>query len=91
MEKKKIVNYCGECFAIVLPVYYECEEKPAWRVVFKGSKEECRNNIELYPDCATATHEENLQNRKNKMQEYLFLLSIKKIKDAEKIKEAFNF
>lgn len=91
MEKKKIVDYCGECYAILLPVYYECEDKPAWRVVFKGSKEECRDKIDLYPEYTAATYEENLQNRKNKMQEYLFLLSIKKIKDAEKIKKAFNF
>ena len=92
MESKKIVSYCSkESYCILIPVYYEFEEKPTWRRVFVGSKEECEKVLSNYPDSLNASNEENIQNRKNKMQEYLFLLSIKKIKDAEKIKKAFNF
>lgn len=89
--KKKIVNYCNECYAIMLPVYYEFEEKPAWRIVFIGSEKKCRENYELYPDFIFATYEENLKNRKNKKAEYLHLLAINKRKEAEKIKKTYNF
>ena len=92
MEGKKIVSYCSkENYCILIPVYYEFEEKPAWRRVFTGSKEECEKAFENYPDSLNASNEENIQNRKNKIQEYLFLLSIGKNAKAEKIKMQYNF
>ena len=92
MENKKIVSYCSrESYCILIPVYYEFEEKPAWRRVFVGSKEECEKVFSNYPDSLNASNEENIQNRKNKIQEYLFLLSIGKNAKAEKIKIQYNF
>ena len=92
MERKRITNYCSkENYCILIPVYYEFEEKPAWRRVFIGSKEECEKAFSNYPDCLNASSEENAQNRKNKIQEYLFFLSIGKNAQAEKIKAQYNF
>lgn len=92
MEKKKISNYLSvENYCILVPVYYEFEVEPAWRKVFTGDKKECENAFGNYPDFIKATSDENKENRKQKMQEYLFLLSINKKKEAEKIKLQFNF
>ena len=92
MESKKIVSYCSkENYCILIPVYYEFEEKPAWRRVFTGSKEECEKAFENYPEYLKATNDENRANRQNKMQEYLFLLSINKKNQAEQIKTQYNF
>ena len=92
MESKKITNYCSkENYCILIPVYYEFEEKPAWRRVFTGSKEECEKAFENYPKYLKATNDENRANRQNKIQEYLFLLSINKKKQAEQIRAQYNF
>ena len=92
MKTKKICNYLSkENYCILIPVYYEFEVAPAWRRVFVGSKEECKKAFSNYPDCLNASSEENTQNRKNKIQEYLFLLSIGKNAQAEKIKAQYNF
>lgn len=92
MEKKKIFNYLSkETYCILVPVYYDFEEKPAWRRVFVGSKEECEKAFSNYPDFLNASIEENAQHMKSRMQEYLFLLSIGKNAQAEKIKAQCNF
>ena len=92
MDKKKIFNYFSkENYCILVPVYYDFEEKPAWRRVFVGSKEECKKAFSNYPDFLNASGEENAQMRKNRLQEYLFLLSIGKNAQAEKIKVQYNF
>ena len=74
----------------MVPVYYEHENKPAWRRVFTGSMPECQKQIELYPDFMRATYEENKKNRKQKTAEYLLLLSIGKKEKAESIKNQYK-
>ena len=93
MDKRKQIVSCydGDNFCILVPVYYECEDMPSWRKVFVGTKTECTKEFAIYPDFLIATDEENMQNRKNKRQEYLFLLSINKKAQAEKIKVQYNF
>ena len=91
MENKKIINYNGgDQFVITIPVYYECENKPAWRKVFKGTFDECKNNFDSFPDYLHATYEENKQNIEWKRREYMFLLSINKIKKAMEMKKQYN-
>lgn len=64
---KKIVQYCkSENYTILVPVFYECENKPAWRKVYTGTKEECENELPLFPDFINANAEENKINRKNR-------------------------
>ena len=92
MENKKIMNYLNkETYCILVPVYYEFEDKPAWRKVFTGTKEECEKTFADYPDYMIANEEENKKNRENIFKEYMFLLSIKKYKEAEKIKTQYRF
>lgn len=92
MESKKLVQYCNSnTYVVLVPVYYEHENIPAWRKVFKGNIEECKNIFDTFPDHMIASFEENKENRKWKMQEYLFLLSINKTKKAMEIKKQYNF
>ena len=92
MNKKYIAQTDdNNVFLIMLPVFYEFENRPAWRKVFKGTKEECEKEFELYPDSIKATAEENKNNRQWKMKEFLFLQSIGKKKEAEKIRLQYNF
>ena len=92
MERKRITNYCSkENYCILIPVYYECENAPSWRKVFTGTKNECKKAFENYPEYLKATNDENRVNRQNKMQEYIFLLSINKKKQAEQIRMQYNF
>ena len=92
MEIKRITNYCSkENYCILIPVYYECENAPSWRKVFTGTKNECKKAFENYPEYLKATNDENRANRQNKMQEYIFLLSINKKKQAEQIRMQYNF
>ena len=91
MERKRITNYCSkESYCILIPVYYECENAPSWRKVFIGTKNECEKAFENYPEYLKATNDENRANRQNKMQEYIFLLSINKKKQAEQIRMQYN-
>ncbi|MSA02177.1 hypothetical protein GKG47_09010 [Lactonifactor sp. BIOML-A3] len=82
---KHIVSYL-DSFVILVPVYYEYEELPAWRKVFIGTKSECEKMIESFPDSLNTTMEENKRNREYKIQEYLLLISIGKKRKAEEIK-----
>ena len=92
MEIKRITNYCSkENYCILIPVYYEYENAPSWRKVFTGTKNECEKAFKNYPEYLKATNDENRANRQNKMQEYLFLLSINKKKQAEQIRMQYNF
>lgn len=64
MYKKEIVNYNGsEKYIILVPVFYECESKPAWRNVFSGSLDDCKKAFSDFPDCLSATDDENKKNR----------------------------
>lgn len=84
---KKIVSYVdSERYCILVPVFYEYEDKPTWKKAFVGSKEECEKAFPDYPDTMQATYEENKQLREWKRQEYLSLLSHGKKKEAEAIK-----
>lgn len=92
MKKKEILNYLDrKTYCIVVPKYYELEDKPAWSIVFIGSKEDCKKAFSNYPDFFKATNDENVQNRKWRLEEYLFLLSIGKKAEAEKIRAQYNF
>lgn len=92
MEEKYITQYLNkETYCILVPIYYEFEEKPAWRKVFVGTEEECKNVFINYPDYMKASEEENKKHRENIFKEYTFLLSIKKFKKAQKIKEQYRF
>ena len=91
MEIKRSTNYCSkENYCILIPVYYECESNPSWRKAFAGTKKECEKAFKNSPEYLKATNDENRANRKNKMQEYLFLLSINKKKQAEQIRMQYN-
>lgn len=84
---KKIFNFINnERYCILIPVLYEYEDKPSWKMVFVGTKEECEKALPDYPNSVQATYEENRQNREWKRQEYLSLLSHGKKKEAEAIK-----
>ena len=88
---KKIVSYLeNNTFCVLVPVYYEYEDKPAWRKMLIGSLEECKKQFELYPDYMHATFEENKKHRENKRKEYLLFLSIGKTATAEKIKKQYH-
>ena len=90
---KEIVSYLSDdTYCILMPVYYECELKPAWRVEFIGSLEECKERFDDFPDNREATHDENLEMRKNRLQEYLFLKETGRRKeDCKAIKEMYGF
>jgi hypothetical protein len=47
----------------MIPVFYEYENKPAWRTVYSGTLEECEKEFELYPNSLKATAEENRNTR----------------------------
>lgn len=87
--KKEILSYL-DSFVIVVPVYYENEQDPAWRKVFIGTKQECEESFNSFPDSVNATIEENRQNREWKVQEYLLLVSLGKTKKANAIKKQYN-
>lgn len=91
MAKKEIKRYCDTQYCVMVPVYYENEPRPSWRIVFKGTSEECKKELSLFPDFLNATFEENAENRNNMRKEYLFYLSIGKTKKAEKIKLQYGF
>lgn len=87
MESKKISRYLATNYSVLIPVYYELESRPAWRVVFTGTYKECEKAFCNYPDFLRATAEENKKNKENKIKELIFLESIKKYKDAEEIRK----
>lgn len=93
MEKKEILKYLEDgIFCIMIPVYYECEEKPAWRKVCIGSKEYCESRFNDYPNFYNATAEENREMRECRFREYLFLKEIgKRKKDMLEIQKAYGF
>ena len=87
MESKTICRYLESGYCIFVPVYYEIESRPAWRVVFTGTRKECEKVFCNYPDFLRATAEENKKHRENKIKELIFLESIKKYKEAEEIRK----
>ena len=92
MKTKELCTYLNNyTFCVLVPVYYENEARPAWRKYFIGTKDEAREAYKAAPDYLNATPEENAKNRKNKMQEYIFLMDIGNKKEAEAIKEQYHF
>lgn len=90
--KKEIVNYNNtSTYLIMIPVFYENESNPAWRIVYKGTKKECEKEFYSFPDSLKATPEENKENRKNKLKELLFLESIGRKQKADQIRKQYNF
>lgn len=90
--KKKIVNYNGTSeYLIIVPVFYEFEEAPAWRKVFKGSKKECEKEFSSFTDTLKATPEENNRNRKNQLKIAIFHESMGRKAVAKKIRERYHF
>lgn len=91
MESKAIVNYCDtETYCILVPKYYEYENKPSWCRLFTGTLKECEEHFSLYPEYLKATNDENRESRRMKRKEYLFLQSIGKLAEAEKIRKEFH-
>lgn len=89
--KKEIVKYLdGGKYAIYVPVFYDYEEKPAWRKMFVGTETECKNRMDSFPDSIQATAEENANNRKSALQEYLLLMELGKKTKANQIKEKYR-
>ena len=90
MEKEIIKYLDSGKYAIYIPVFYDYEEKPAWRKMFVGTEQECKNMIDSFPDNLQATPEENANNRKNAMQEYLLLMELGRKTKANQIKEQYK-
>lgn len=87
---KKMVKHNND-FCILVPVFYDHEEKPSWRKYFVGTLEKCNELFPSAPDFLNATYEENRENREWKRKEYTFLLSIGKVQKAEKIRAQYCF
>lgn len=92
-ETKRIGKYLDKyTYCIMMPVYYEHEEKPCWRIPIVGSKEYVESRFNDYPDYEKATQEENREMRKARFQEYMYLKSVGRRKaDCQKIKEMYGF
>ena len=88
---KKNLKYGINEYCIMVPVFYEYENKPAWRKMFVGNLTECEKEFSLFPDFLKATAEENAKNRKNQIELYHFFNSIGAAKEAQKIKEQYHF
>lgn len=92
MESKKIVKYCNtDNYCVLIPVYYDHEQRPAWRKYYIGPESYAREYFEAAPDYLKATANENYNNRFFKRQEYLLLLEHGKIKEADEIKTRYGF
>lgn len=90
-EVKRILrNGLGDRYCVSVPVYYEYEEKPTWKKVFEGTKEECEKELLLFPDNLKATYEENKKNKEIMIDLYNFFISIHAYNDAEKIKKRYH-
>ena len=90
MEKEMVKYLDSGKYAIYVPVFYDYEEKPAWRKMFVGTETECKNNLDNFPNSIQATAEENAKNRKNALQEYLLLMKTGKKVKANQIKEQYK-
>ena len=92
MEYKKEIVFLDRVgkHIILMPVFYEHEYKPAWKNVFSGTLEECKNAFSSFPDSLQATEEENKKNRHYKRLEADFLQSIGHYKAAEAIRKNYN-
>lgn len=66
-ESKQIMQYLEKgTHCILVPVYYDEEEKPAWRNVFVGTYVDCLENFNAFPDYYEATLEQNAEHKRNK-------------------------
>ena len=92
MDKKKIVqdNSRGG-YALMIPIFYEYETKPAWRIAARGSLEEVRKAYETAPEQMKATAEENRNNRQWKRAEMFLLYEHGKFDEANAIRKQYNF
>jgi hypothetical protein len=90
MEKKYITKYINNNYIIFVPVYYECENEPAWRKYYTGTKKECENMFATVPDYLNATPAENKTNRYYKRLEYNLLMDQGKKGKAAEIKTQYN-
>lgn len=90
-KKEMVFHESLNHYVIMVPVFYEFESRPAWRTVYHGTKTECKKAFDSFPDTIKASAEDNAKNRKNKMQEMLFLYSIGRNKKADSIKKQYHF
>ena len=91
MEYKQITSYLNNTtFCVLIPVYYEYETKPAWRKYFVGPEKEAKEAYQAAPEYLKATHEENHQNRQNKIKEAIFLENIGKAAKAKAIRKQYH-
>lgn len=88
---KEIKKYCDSGFCVLVPVWYDNELTPAWRIVYKGTLEECKKEFGSYPNYMFASYEENATARKWKLKEMLFCREIGNIKRANAIKTQYGF
>lgn len=90
-SKRILINGIGDNYCIMIPIYYEYEDKPAWRRVFKGTKKECEKEFSTLPEYLNATHEENKKNREDMIDLYEFFISTHAYKYAEKNQKTVSF
>ena len=92
MYKKEICHLERlQKYIIMVPVFYEHEEKPTWRTVYSGTRADCEKRFQDFPDRMKATEEENKENRQWKKQEMIFLESIGRKNCAEMIRKQYCF
>ena len=89
-EKKYISQYINNNYVILVPVYYEHENAPAWRKYYTGTKKECENILATVPDYLNATPDENKTNRYYKRLEYNLLMDHGKTEEAAAIKAQYK-
>lgn len=93
MEYKKYIakdNSRGG-YALMIPVFYDHETRPAWRIETRGSLEDVREAYQAAPEQMKATAEENRNNRNWKRAEMLFLYDHGKREAADAIRKQYNF
>lgn len=90
--KKEIVSYNnGYKYLIIIPVFYECENKPSWKTVYSGSFDDCKKAFSMFPDTLQATAEENAKNRYYMRLQADFYQSIGRYSVAQKIRKRYGF
>ena len=88
---KKAIVKGYNTYIIIIPIYYEYENKPAYRTVYKGSKEDCKKVFESFPDTLTATEEENKTNRYWKHKEMMHAFENGNFRKFERIRKQYYF
>lgn len=78
-------------YVILTPVYYENENMPAWRTMYRGTLEECERQIDFLPETLEATAEENAEMRKDRFAQMICLYEHGKRARADRIRMQYGF